>query len=441
MTINRRNFIKKTTAAIAGSTMIPSAVAYGRQGRYFQPSDRVHVALVGVHSMGWGDLSVFLRQPGVVCKALADVDARELARRTKDLEEMGSPKPDLYGDYRKMLEDPDIDVVIIGTPDHWHCLPFIDSLQAGKHIYVEKPLANSLAEVDVMLDAAGKYDKVVQVGQQQRSGTHWKSAIDLVKSGKMGMIRQVKFWANFNYGAGNMPVPDSEAPAGVDYDTWLGPAPERPFNKNRFHGSWRMFRDYGGGLMTDWGVHLIDMGLWAMDVDRPPLAVQASGGTYAEFDRALEWPDTLHVHYDMGDFLMTWEHNGGIETGPWNRKYGVAFIGENGTLVADRTNWELFPEKEGDHFKMEKIPPVESDGESRRNHVKNFMDVLRNGGDLNCGIETGHRAAQYAHLGNIAFLTGDKLVYDEKRRKFLNSEKANEIYKPDYRSPWQFPVI
>ena len=267
----RRTFIRNTAAAVAGIGITGSMAGKGlAHSSVLGANDRITLALIGARNMGWADLDDLLKQPNVVCKTLCDVDNSVLTERAAELVKLGHGQPLLEKDYRRVIGDSDIDAVVVGTPDHWHCLPTVEACEAGKHVYVEKPLANSIGEINVMLDAAGKYNRLVQVGQQQRSGLHWKSAIEFVRSGKLGTIRQVKFWANFDYGAGNMPVPDSVPPDGVDYDRWLGPAPRRPFNRNRFHGSWRMFRDYGGGLMTDWGVHLIDMGLWAMEVKGAP---------------------------------------------------------------------------------------------------------------------------------------------------------------------------
>ncbi|MGW8314815.1 MAG: Gfo/Idh/MocA family protein, partial [Bacteroidales bacterium] len=294
----RRTFIRNTGATLAGIGITGRMAASGlAPSHILGANDRITLALIGARNMGWADLTDLLKQPNVVCKTLCDVDSAVLAERASDLAGMGFEQPLLETDYRRVIEDKEVDAVIVGTPDHWHCLPTVEACEAGKDVYVEKPLANSIGEINVMLDAARKYGRLIQVGQQQRSGSHWKSAIEFVRSGKLGTVRQVKFWANFNYGAGNPPVPDSEPPEGVDYDRWLGPAPKRPFNRNRFHGSWRMFRDYGGGLMTDWGVHLIDMGLWAMNVKGAPMSVVSLGGNFASQDRATEMPDTLSVLY------------------------------------------------------------------------------------------------------------------------------------------------
>jgi len=438
----RRKFIRTAAASAAGlgissylsaSSFLPSGI----QGA----NDRITVALIGARNMGWYDLVDILRQENVDCKILCDVDDSVLASKAEDLVKMGRKKPVIVKDYREVLDDPDIDAVILGTPDHWHCLPTVEACQAGKHVYVEKPLANSVGEINVMLDAARKNNSLVQVGQQQRSGAHWMTAINFVKSGKLGTIRQVKYWGNFNYGAGNMPVPDSDPPEGVDYDRWLGPAPLRPFNKNRFHGSWRMFRDYGGGLLTDWGVHLIDMGLWAMEVKTAPRSVQSLGGNFASTDRALEMPDTLTVLYEMDGYNMIWEHNGGAETGPYNQNYGVKFIGSNGTLVADRDKWRVFPEGEGDNLRMEEMEAQVSDYKSHINHCENFIRAIRFGDPLNAEIEIGHRSALFAHLGNISYWANERVIYDEQSRKISNSDKAHALLTPEYRAPWKFPSL
>ncbi len=438
----RRTFIRTSAAATGGigiAYSLPGSLLAG--SRILGANDRITLALIGARNMGWGDLEDLLKQPGVVCKTLCDVDESVLAEKSGALAEAGSSRPMLEKDYRKVLDDKDIDAVVIGTPDHWHCLQVVDACRAGKHVYVEKPLANSIGEINVMLDAAGKYRRLVQVGQQQRSGAHWKTAMEFVHSGKLGTIRQVKYWANFNYGAGNMPVPDSGPPPGVDYDRWLGPAPDRPFNKNRFHGSWRMFRDYGGGLMTDWGVHLIDMGLWAMHVKTGPRSVASIGGIFAHGDRALEMPDTLTVLYEMDGFNMVWEHNGGVQQGPYDQLYGVKFIGTNGTLVADRDKWRVFPEWGGEEWRMEEMEEQPGDQLSHLNHCENFIRAIRYGDPLNAGIEIGHRSALYAHLGNISHWAGERVVYDEKARSITNSQKGNALITPEYRSPWNFPVV
>ncbi|MFA7155273.1 MAG: Gfo/Idh/MocA family oxidoreductase, partial [Proteiniphilum sp.] len=245
--MERRKFIRNSASSVLAGLFAPSFL---HGSNWFAnrtgANDKINVALIGCRSMGWGDLSDFLIHPGIDCVALCDIDRDVLNRRAADLLKLRNKKPALYGDYRKMLERKEIDAVIIGTPDHWHCLQMTDACAAGKDVYVEKPVANSIAECDAMVAAAKKHGRVVQVGQQQRSGNHWHEMKRYIDSGKLGKIAQVNVWANFNYAAILNPVADSPVPPGVDFDFWLGPAPARSFNQKRFHGSWRMFWDYGG---------------------------------------------------------------------------------------------------------------------------------------------------------------------------------------------------
>jgi predicted dehydrogenase len=203
------------------------------------PSDKIRVALIGGNSQGYANLASMLINAEAECVAISDVDRNVLNICTDNLVKMGHPQPKLYIDYRKMLENKDIDAVIIGTPDHWHCMILCDALEAGKHTYVEKPIGNSIAEINIMQKAVKKHNKIVQVGQWQRSQPHFVDAINYLKSGKLGRIRVCKAWSYVDWKGAVPKVPDSPTPQGVDYDLWLGPAPKRPFNKNRFHFTWR----------------------------------------------------------------------------------------------------------------------------------------------------------------------------------------------------------
>ena len=405
-------------------------------------NDQLNVGLIGCNGMGFSNLSSHLKMPQVNCVALADIDQNVLDRRAADVEKLRGTKPKLYTDYRKMLEDKDIDAVIIGTPDHWHCLNLVDSLAAGKHVYVEKPLANSIEECNVMLKATERYGKIVQVGQWQRSGSQYDAAIDFVKSGKLGQIRLVKCWA---YQGWMKPVPvkpDSQPPAGVDYDMWLGPAPKRPFNENRFHFNFRWFWDYAGGLMTDWGVHEIDIALFAMGVSAPK-SVMASGGKFAYPDDASETPDTLQTVYEFDGFNMLWEHATGIDGGNYGYTEGIAFIGNNATLVVNRGGWEIISEKDGDKPRLEAMARVKPDGKSALDlHTTNFVDAIASNdpSKLTCGIKTGSVAAINAHMGNVAYKTGEKVFWDAYKGKFTSS-KANKLMEANYHNGWKLPKV
>ena len=432
--MNRLEFLKRAGALVAAGSFYP-VLTNNLFARPMGANDRINVALIGCRNMGWGDLNDALLRPEVRCVALCDVDRKILEDRAAELEKRTGIKPDLYGDYRKLLERQDLDAVIIGTPDHWHCLQMVDACAAGKDVYVEKPIANSIGECDLMVKAAKKYGRVVQVGQQQRSATLWNSMKKYIDSGKLGRIAKVNVWANFAYARITNPVPDQEPPQNVDFDFWLGPAPQRTFNPKRFHGSWRMFWDYGGGLITDWGVHLLDMALWGMNVKGMPNRVMASGGNHQDPLNYAETFDTMSVVYEFDDFIINWD-NVTIETGPYNKNYGVEFVGENGSLVANRESWEVLPFKD-------RIEPFQSlpDYLDHRDHLANFIDCMKKR-EMNtaCTIDNGALCAKYAHLGNISARVGSDIVYDDLRKKF-NNKDANKLFIKEYRKPWKLPVL
>jgi predicted dehydrogenase len=433
MAPSRRNFIKTASLAAAGSMLTLDALS--KPGTKVAPSDKIRVGLVGGNSMGWSDLSSFLKNNDVDCIALCDIDRNVLNKRTDDIVKMGRPAPKLYTDYRRMLENKDIDAVIIGTPDHWHCLIFCNALEAGKHVYVEKPIGNSIAEINIMHNAAKKHGKIVQVGQWQRSQPHFVDAMKYVKSGKLGRIRVCKAWSFVDWKGAVPKIPDTAVPDGVNYDMWLGPAPRRPFNKNRFHFTWRWYWEYGNGLMTDWGVHLIDYILYGMGKSIPE-SVMAIGGKYAFPEDDMVTPDTMTAVYDFKDFTMIWEHTIGIGLGNWKRPHGMAYTGENGTLVLDRNGWEVIPEKD----KIEAVPVQKNVGVGLDIHTRNFLDCIKNNTPqkLNAGIEIGRNVALVAQMGNIAYRSGEKVSWNNEKQQFGTST-ANKFIVPQYNNGWALP--
>ncbi|WP_215223840.1 Gfo/Idh/MocA family protein [Echinicola shivajiensis] len=440
---SRRRFIQNTLLASAGMAMpkILSAKEFGQFTRTVGANDQINVGLIGAKGMGWSNMNSFLKMPQVNCVAIADVDQRVLDQRAEDVVKLRGKKPQLYKDYRKLLENKDVDVVINGTPDHWHCLVLTDSLAAGKHAYTEKPLANSIEECNIMVKAQERYGKLVQVGQWQRSGNQYDDAIKFVQSGQLGNIRLVKAWA---YQGWMKPVPvkpDTAAPAGVDYDMWLGPAPKRPFNENRFHFNFRWFWDYAGGLMTDWGVHEIDIALFAMGVSAPK-SIMASGGKFAYPDDASETPDTLQTVYEFDGFNMLWEHATGIDGGNYGYTEGIAFIGNNATLVVNRGGWEIISEKKGGKPVIEGMARVKPEGNALDKHTQNFIDSIKANDEsmLHCGIKTGSVAAINAHMGNIAYKTGQKVYWDAEKGLFTDPE-ANKLVSAHYHNGWELPKV
>jgi len=444
MQSDRRRFIRRSSL-VAGTAALSSAfpLYFSSAQSLVAPSDQVNVGLVGCNNRGFHVLQNHLKVSGVNCVAMCDIDRNVLEKRAQDLETKFGQKPSLYEDFRDLLEQKDVDAVIVGTPDHWHCLPMIYACEMGKDVYVEKPLANSIEECNLMVKATRKYKRIVQVGQQQRSSEVWNQVMDFLSSGKLGKVQKVDIWGNFNYGLGPMKQPDGQAPKGVNYDLFLGPARSRPFNPARFHGTWRFFWDYGGGLVTDWGVHLLDMALWAKDLRQPPDRVVAQGYQYDLPDRSRETHDVMTALFSYGDYLIQWEHNAGKQVGPYDRNYGVAFIGDNGTLVADRAKWEVYPEWDGTkkENKMEKVGPVKGQHGHER-HPANFIESIRNNKEPNCPIEVGRAVAVAAHMANIALRSeAYYLEWDENKNRFSNSKLANKLIVPKYRKPWRLPKL
>ena len=447
--MKRRNFIKGTSAALAGGFfMAPEILTASSKG--FSANDAINIGVIGCNGMGWANVSSLVKMSDVVLTGICDVDKNVITKRLADYAKLRTNVPKSYGDYRELLNDKDIDAVVIGTPDHWHCKIMVDAVKAGKHVYVEKPVANSIAECNIMVAAQEKTGKIVQAGQWQRSGPHYKKAIELVRSGVLGKIRLVKVWAYQGWMKPVPVVPDSDAPAGVDYKQWLGPAPMRKFNSNRFHFNFRWFWDYAGGLMTDWGVHEIDIALYAMQVSAP-ISVMAVGGKLAYPDDASETPDTLQAVFQYENFNMLWEHATGIDSGPYNRTEGIAFIGNNGTLIVDRGGYEVIVEREADGYANRgkgKIEPIEAYKKPNElNYLdlatQNFIDAVKKNDQsvLNTPIRSGSVAAINAQMGNIAYRTSGKVFWDTKTNSFKDNAAANKMINPSYHNGWQVPVV
>ena len=437
--VTRRDFVKAGATATAG--LVTASFISGTAGCTPQSDKPLRIAVIGLNGMGYYDLNAFLRQGQVECVALCDIDRNVLNRRAGQLEQNTGLKPELLSDYQELLARPDIDAVLICTPDHWHAIMMIEACKAGKHIYVEKPMANTIFEVLEMEKAARKSRSIVQVGMWQRSDPHWNDAFAFVQSGKLGKIRTVKVWC---YMSGAVPppkLPDEPVPEGVDYDRWLGPAPLRPFNRNRFHQQFRWYWDYAGGLMTDWGVHLLDSALAGMNVDLP-ISAMSSGGRFGFPNSGIETPDTQQVIYEFDGFNVIWDHGMGVGNGDWKRENGLAFIGNNGTLVVDREGWEVHPETNDQGPKMEAVARIAGSGKGLDLHAKNFIDCVQAGNrKTNATPAIGRAAAIMAHMGNIALRTGRKVSWDAQTNQFIGDPGANEFLKPVYRAPWKLPDL
>ena len=441
---NRRSFLQQSSTLIGGGVLLSSlnnpAFSIFRSG--IAPSDQLNIGAIGINGMGFSDLSAALKIPGVNLVALCDVDKNVLDKRLADLDKMkiDTSKVKTYNDYRQLLDRKDVDAVIIGTPDHWHALIMMEACQAGKDVYVEKPVGNSIGECRAMVQAQQHYNKVVQCGQWQRSQQHFKDAVDFVQSGRLGNIRTVKVWCYQGWMKPDIVRPDSAPPAGVDYATWLGPAPTKPFNASRFHFNFRWFWDYAGGLMTDWGVHLLDYGLLGMKAGVPK-SISALGGRFAYPELSEETPDTLTTLYEFDGFNMVWDSAMGIDNGSYNRDHGIAYIGNNGTLILHRGGWEVIDEKNSTD-KVSK-PFVKASDNGVDKHLENFVSVIksRRMDDLHCPIQAGAHVATVAQMGNIAYRSGEKLEWDSTKNQFTDDAINEKYLMKEYHNGYKLPTV
>ncbi len=441
---SRKKFIHQSSLLL-GSGLLASSLdsqAFAIFKNRVAPSDQLNIGAIGINGMGWADVKAALKVPGVNLVAVCDVDSNVIKQRLSELpsDKYDVSKIKVFEDYRKLLELKEVDAVIIGTPDHWHALIMIHACQAGKDVYVEKPVGNSIIECNTMVAAQQKYNRAVQCGQWQRSQQHFRDAIDFVHSGKLGNIRTVKVWCYQGWMRPAPVVPDSAVPAGINYKQWLGPATTRPFNASRFHFNFRWFWDYAGGLMTDWGVHLLDYALIGMKAPTPKTIV-GLGGKFAYPELSEETPDTLTTLYEFDGFNLVWDSAMGIDNGSYGKDHGIAFIGNNGTLVLYRGGWEVIEEKQSKSKASSPFHKPTDNGLDK--HMENFVSVVksRKMEDLNCSIQAGAHVATVAQMGNISFRTGKKLTWDKTKGRFTD-EAVNAAYLlKQYHNGYSLPKI
>jgi predicted dehydrogenase len=443
--LNRRTFTKRASLAGVGTAL--------SSRRVWGAGERIRVGFIGLGNRGDQVLDAFLKQKDTDVIALCDIHPSYLDFAAKKI---GTPQQ--CHDYRRLLERKDLDAVVVATPDHWHALQTIHACQAGKDVYVEKPLSVCVAEGRRMVETARRHDRVVQVGTMRRSSPIFQEAAELIRKGGIGQVTLARAFHVQNEwprGIGN--PPNEEPPAGFDWDAWLGPAPKVPYNKNRTFYRFRWFYDYSGGQLTNFGVHYLDMIHWALGQDMP-LAVTAMGGKLAVRDNR-EVPDTLEVIWQYpGNTLVTFTQinaNGAAASG---RDSQIEFRGTTGTLYLKRNGYEVVPEmiKAGEFPALSpltraadrgygrnarpEIEPRQATGgtaEETALHVRNFLDCIRSRRRCNCDIETGHRATVPALIGNIAHRTRTYLEWDGQREQFTNQPEANRYLDYIYRKPYQ----
>lgn len=435
--MDRKKFIQQSILLTGAGLLVPSLTSFRKASQKIGANDTLVIGAIGINGMGWSDTKALLNIPGVKLAAICDVDQNVLEKREAEMKAQGV-RVKTFTDYRKLLEEKEIDAVVIGSPDHWHALMMIHACQAGKHVYVEKPIGNSVGECQAMVAAHEHYGTVVQVGQWQRSQQHFQDAVNYLATGVLGPIRTVKVWCYQGWMRPDPIVPDSAPPKGVDYQHWLGPAPLKPFNSSRFHFHFRWFWDYAGGLMTDWGVHLLDYALLGMKASLPKTIV-GLGGKFAYPDLAEETPDTLTTLYEFDQFNLVWDSAMGIDNGSYGRDHGIAFIGNHGTLILNRGGWEVIEERQSEN-KVAK-PLVKPSDNGLQKHAQNFVAAIRANDPtkVNCSIQEGAHVATVAQMGNISYRSGEKLYWDATKNRFTDEAINKEYLMNTYHNGYSLP--
>lgn len=431
----RRRFIRNT-GLFAGGAVLAGPWIRSVRADELGPNSKIRMGLIGCGGIGQVDLDCFLGNPEVDCVVIADLDEAMTAKGLAVCEKRERKKPDTVKDFRRVLDRKDVDIVLVATPDHWHAIPTVMACQAGKDVYVEKPLAKTIDEGRAMVTAAQKHNRIVQMGSQWRSCQHMIEAAEFVKSGKLGKLAMARGWAYLDWLPSIGKPADCPPPAGIDYDFWLGPAPKHQFNPNRFHFNFRWFWDYAGGLMTDWGVHLLNMISMGTPLETPK-SVVSSGGKYVLDDNS-ETPDSQVTTYEFDSYMLVWEHKAGLAVGINNHPWGIAWYGTEGTVMMNDAGWEVIPEKRKANLDPEKH---RSSGDPRPAHARNFLDCVKTRKQPVLNLELGHHISTLAHLGNIAYLSGNKIAWNAEKEQVIGNSKADKLVGAEYRTPWKLDYL
>jgi predicted dehydrogenase len=420
--LTRRDFVK-STAAVGAAMALPFSRARGAN------SD-LRVGVAGIRGRGDGLANEFNDLKGVRLVALCDVDSGVLDKRVKQFKDRNQSVAG-YEDYRRMLKDKSIDIIAIAAPDHWHVPMAATSIIAGKDVYVEKPLSHTIAEGRFLVNLARKHGKMVQHGTQIRSTDGTIEAIEYLKSGKLGKIRMAKA-INSQLRGPIGRVPDSETPPGVNYDLWLGPAPKRPFNRNRFHYNWHWFWDYGTGDTGNDGIHQIDIARWGLGVEMPK-AVSCSGGQLF-YNDDHQTPDTQVATFEYDDVYLMFEMRLWTPYPLEGHDNGNIFYGDEGTMSIGRKGWQVT-------FKNGKQGPGGPRGSYK--HADNFVKAVRSrkASELYAGVEVGHCSAALCHMANIAMRIGRRLKFDAVNERFIDDAEANAYLTKQYRKGYELPSL
>jgi predicted dehydrogenase len=424
--VSRRAFIGTAAAGLAFSTVV-------RASANPAPSDQIVIGMIGVGGMGTARLRELMKHPDVRIGAICDVDNRHVDRAVGLVEQGRGDKPERFSDFRRLLDRRDIDAVVVVTPDHWHAIPTVAAFRAGKDVFVEKPLSYSVAEGRAMADGSQKYARVTQMGNHiHNERPNYRRVVELVRSGALGRITRVHCWKTFDARPLRAEQP-AAVPPELDYDFWLGPAPRRPYHPLRSHFTYRYFWDYSGGMFIDFWCHIVDVAVWALDL-QAPTSVVAVGGRFAVQDET-ETPDTMEAVLEYPGLLLTfslrpsppagYEHMGGI---------GCAFEGSEATLVA---NYDVHEVRVKGQV-AEDFPRPDPTIPDSPGHIREFLDAIKSRTlDTTCNVRYGHRLTKPGLLSNIAYRTGRRLYWDDSRERFIGDGEANRYLERRERRPYR----
>ncbi len=426
MSVHRRSFL--ATSAAAGTMSALTAA-----GAADAPNEKIRIAVMGVNGRGRALLGGFSALDNVEIAYICEVDRNVVPRALRSINQRHRGRPQVEKDVRRVLEDRTLDALVVSAPDHWHALATVWACQAGKHVYVEKPVSHNVVEGRRMVQAARRYNKVVQVGTQRRSADHYTSAKQFVQENRLGKIPFVRTWI-----AGDRPNigharDAASAPEGVDYNLWLGPAPRRAFNSNRFHYKWHWHWDYGTGEIGNNGIHALDMVRGIMNLGDPTRI--CCGGGKLFYDDDQQTPDTQIATFDFPSTTVIWEHRVWSKTGFGDAPWGLALYGEKGTMIFDNRGWRIIDGRNNLQGS------ANADRQMQTKHLQNFLDCIRNNQRPNADIEEGHLSTRLCHLGNIAYRTHKTLTFNAEHENFGRDDVANRLLSRTYRAPFVLPEI
>lgn len=445
-TIHRRQFIKGTAASLALAALQVNGL-YARQNKTYR------VALIGTGWYGKSDLFRLIQVAPVDVVALCDVDKNQLnaAAALVSQRQRSRKKPVIYTDYRKLLEESKPEIVLVGTPDHWHALIAIAAMKAGAHVYVQKPISVDVIEGEAMVAAARKYNRVVQVGTQRKSTPHLIDAKkNIVEAGLLGKISHVEMCCYYHMrNNGNPPV--QPVPDYFDYEMWTGPAPLRPYDGIPHVRWWRTFMEYGNGIMGDMCIHMFDTVRWMLKLGWPK-RISSEGGIYVDKDGKSNIADTQSAVFEYDDLNCVWQHRSWGTPADPDYPWAFFLYGDKGTLKASTMRCDFIPVEKGEkihkdvEYEKEKYPEdlTEKDIElnaapATRRHMLNFLEAIENNSRPVADIEEGHISTASCIIANLSMKLGRPLSYDSQTRSFKNDPEANALLRRAYRQPWIHP--